>query len=85
MMKVSAGEPLAMMVSAMLLGAEHGIEAGKGDVRGNEEDRHGEGQADGGGQVLSFEAQQPARGRADEQSDGGQRGRQAQRGKRWRR
>ena len=64
------------------LGAEHGLEAGKGDVRGDEEDGQGEGDADGGGEVLLLQAQQPAGGGADEQSDGGEDGGQAQRGKR---
>ena len=82
MMKVSAGEPFADDGVGQLLGAEHGLEAGEGDVRGDQEDRRGEGYADGCGDVLALEPQHPAHGRPHQQSHGGQRGGQAQRGKR---
>ena len=69
------------MVSAMPLRAEHRIEAGKGDVRGDQEDGGGERDADGGGNLLALEPQNQAHGGADQQRQRGQRGRQPQRGK----
>ena len=71
-----------MMSVGQLFGTEHGLEAGECDVRGDEEDRGGEGNADGGGQVLSLKAQQPAHSRPHEQGDTGQCGRHSQHGKR---
>ena len=63
-----------------LLGAEHGREAGEGDVRGDEEDCRGERDAEGRGEVLALAAQHPAHGRAEQQGDGGQPGGEAERG-----
>ena len=63
-----------------LLGTEHGLEAGEGDVGGDEEDGGGEGDADGGGEVLAFQAQEPAEGGADEEGEGGHDGGQAEGG-----
>ena len=56
MMKVSDGRAFGHDGVGHLLGAEHGIEADKGDVGGDEEDGRGQRDADGGGYLLAFEA-----------------------------
>ena len=70
-----------MMVSAMGLELSMGSKRAKAMCAATRKTADGEGDADGGGDVLALEAQQPAAAGPDEQGDGGQSGGQAQRGK----
>ena len=61
MMNESAGEPLREDGVGQLLRTQHRLKARKGDVRGDEEDRKRERDADGRGQVFAAGAQNPAK------------------------
>ncbi len=66
-----------------LFGTEHGLEACECDVRGDEEDRGGERNADGSCEMFAAETEYPTCGRADEERYCGENRGQAKRGERW--
>ena len=62
---------------------EHGLKAHQGNMRGDEKDSGGEGDADRSLEMVPLPAQHPGDHRTQQKAGSGQAGGQAQRGKGW--